>query len=180
MLEAHVEAGPLQRCPAATPRPGAAGGAVRGLAALLLTLLDGETRVWLAPMRWPGGARRTGCASIPAAPLRRRPRPPSCCCLRSDADAGVWTTLDAGTEEEPQHGATLLLEVPSLHQAGRGSRCSRGPGIDEHAGAGRRRPPRCVLAGAATRARFPRGVDVILCCGDTLAALPRTVAIEEG
>jgi alpha-D-ribose 1-methylphosphonate 5-triphosphate synthase subunit PhnH len=28
-------------------------------------------------------------------------------------------------------------------------------------------------------ALFPRGVDLILCAGDKLTALPRTVAIEE-
>jgi hypothetical protein len=32
---------------------------------------------------------------------------------------------------------------------------------------------------AMNRARFPRGVDVILCAGTRIAALPRTVRIEE-
>jgi alpha-D-ribose 1-methylphosphonate 5-triphosphate synthase subunit PhnH len=33
---------------------------------------------------------------------------------------------------------------------------------------------------AANAVRFPRGVDVILCAGDTIAALPRSVSIREG
>ena len=27
---------------------------------------------------------------------------------------------------------------------------------------------------------FPRGIDLILCAGDTLAALPRSVTVREG
>ncbi|HZF78124.1 MAG TPA: phosphonate C-P lyase system protein PhnH [Acetobacteraceae bacterium] len=41
-------------------------------------------------------------------------------------------------------------------------------------------PPGFVAAWGANRARFPRGIDVILCAGDRVAALPRTVRIEEG
>jgi hypothetical protein len=36
-----------------------------------------------------------------------------------------------------------------------------------------------LAAWQANRARVPRGVDVILCAGERLAALPRTVAIAE-
>jgi len=41
-------------------------------------------------------------------------------------------------------------------------------------------PPGFLAEWEANRALFPRGVDVILCAGDHLAALPRTVRIEEG
>ena len=43
-----------------------------------------------------------------------------------------------------------------------------------------RTDPAFVAAWAANRARFPRGVDVVLCAGDRIAALPRSVTIEEG
>jgi alpha-D-ribose 1-methylphosphonate 5-triphosphate synthase subunit PhnH len=36
-----------------------------------------------------------------------------------------------------------------------------------------------VARWAANHALFPRGVDLVLCAGERLAALPRSVAIEE-
>jgi alpha-D-ribose 1-methylphosphonate 5-triphosphate synthase subunit PhnH len=88
-------------------------------------------------------------------------------------------TLDAGTEEEPQDGATLILEVAGLEENA-GWRLT-GPGIrDFHALRVIGAPPGFVAGWARNRARFPRGVDVILTADDRLAALPRTVRIEEG
>lgn len=94
-------------------------------------------------------------------------------------DAAELLALEAGTEEEPEAGATLLIEVAALAE-GEGWRLS-GPGIS---GTHRLRvdgaPAGFVAAWTANRARFPRGVDVVLCAGDQVAALPRTVRIEEG
>jgi len=87
--------------------------------------------------------------------------------------------LDAGTEEEPERGATLLVQVAALVE-GAGWRLT-GPGIErEHRLRVEGLPPGFVSDWAANRALFPRGVDVILCAGDRLAALSRTVAIAEG
>ncbi len=88
-------------------------------------------------------------------------------------------TLAAGSEEKPQQGATLVLQVVAL-EARAGWRLT-GPGIErEHRLAVRGAPAGFVAAWAANRTRFPRGVDVVLCAGDRLAALPRSVTIEEG
>jgi alpha-D-ribose 1-methylphosphonate 5-triphosphate synthase subunit PhnH len=92
--------------------------------------------------------------------------------------AAVLLDLDPGTEEEPERGATLILEVDALDAAA-GWRLS-GPGIrDLHHLRVRGAPHGFLRDWAANRARFPRGVDVILCAGAHIAALPRTVRIEE-
>jgi alpha-D-ribose 1-methylphosphonate 5-triphosphate synthase subunit PhnH len=39
--------------------------------------------------------------------------------------------------------------------------------------------PGFVAEWAANHARFPRGIDLILCAGDRLAAFPRTLMIQE-
>jgi alpha-D-ribose 1-methylphosphonate 5-triphosphate synthase subunit PhnH len=87
-----------------------------------------------------------------------------------------FEVFEAGTDERPDLSATLLLQVPSLI-AHRGVRLT-GPGIGGEA--------RLEVAGApalwpslrANAARFPRGVDVILCAGARVAALPRTTRVE--
>ncbi|PWS36316.1 phosphonate C-P lyase system protein PhnH [Falsiroseomonas bella] len=86
--------------------------------------------------------------------------------------------LEAGTDEEPERGATLILEVAALEEAG-GWRL-RGPGIrDEHRLRVTGAPPGFVAEWARNHARFPCSVDVILCAGARIAALPRSLRIEE-
>ncbi|PZW50874.1 alpha-D-ribose 1-methylphosphonate 5-triphosphate synthase subunit PhnH [Humitalea rosea] len=84
--------------------------------------------------------------------------------------------LTPGTDEIPSAGATLVVQVESIEE-GEGWTLS-GPGID-----GLRRlkvtglPDDFPAQWAANHARFPRGVDVILCAGDRLAGLPRSVTL---
>lgn len=105
--------------------------------------------------------------------------PDSAAFILATAASPPIATLAPGSEEKPQHGATLLLQVAGL-EAGSGWRLT-GPGIEhEHRLQVTGAPPGFLADWAANRARFPRGVDVVLCAGDRLAALPRTVAIAEG
>jgi alpha-D-ribose 1-methylphosphonate 5-triphosphate synthase subunit PhnH len=137
-------------------------------AAVLLTLVDAAT-----PLRLAAGAEAESWVRFHCG-----------CPLVVDGAAFVLDPaaalleLDPGTEEEPERGATLILEVASL-EASAGWRLT-GPGIEaEHrlkvAGA----PAGFVADWARNRARFPCGVDAILCAGSRIAALPRTVRIEE-
>ncbi|MFH5923049.1 phosphonate C-P lyase system protein PhnH [Roseomonas xinghualingensis] len=87
--------------------------------------------------------------------------------------------LRAGTDEDPQASATLILQVEALEE-GAGWRLT-GPGIEhEHRLRVVGAPEGFVAEWAANAARFPRGVDVILCAGDAVAALPRSITIREG
>ena len=87
--------------------------------------------------------------------------------------------LQAGSEEEPERGATLVLQVGALH-AGHGWRLS-GPGIErEHRLLVEGLDPAFLPQWQARRALFPRGVDIIFCAGQDIAALPRTTLAEEG
>jgi len=84
-----------------------------------------------------------------------------------------------GTLAFPDASTTIVLEVSELKPVA-GWRLS-GPGIEGHTplGAGLL-PPQFETALKANRLLFPRGVDIILCCGDQLTALPRTTCIEPG
>ncbi|WP_431284433.1 phosphonate C-P lyase system protein PhnH [Humitalea sp. 24SJ18S-53] len=86
-------------------------------------------------------------------------------------------TLASGTDEIPSAGATLVVQVASLsNEAGWHL---TGPGI-----LGARHlnvaglPADFPAQWAANRGAFPRGVDVVLCAGTALAALPRSVTLE--
>lgn len=142
-------------------------------AAVLLALADADTPLWSdagadaeAWLRFHCGAPFVACPGAAGFVLATC-RPPA------------LDTLEAGTEEQPQRGATLVLQVAAL-ETGRGWRLT-GPGIErEHRLMVTGAPDGFLAAWAANRARFPRGVDVVLCAGDRLAALPRSVTIEEG
>lgn len=137
-------------------------------AAVLLTLVDVAT-----PLRLAAGAEAEAWVRFHC----------GCPIVRDGAAfvldaAASLLSLEAGTDEEPQSGATLILDVAALTE-GTGWLLT-GPGIrDTHRMRVDGAPAGFVADWAANRARFPRGVDVILCAGTRIAALPRSVAIEE-
>jgi alpha-D-ribose 1-methylphosphonate 5-triphosphate synthase subunit PhnH len=140
--------------------------------AVLLTLADADTPLWLdAGAAVESWARfHCGCPVVaePGAALFA---------LACGAPPPL-AALEAGTDEDPHRSATLILQVTAL-EPGAVWRLT-GPGIErEHRLRVEGLPAGFLAAWRANRARFPRGVDVILCAGERLAALPRTVAIAE-
>jgi len=167
VLEAMSRPGRVQRAPALPEVPP---GLSPAAAAVLLTLVDADTKLRLAAGAEAEAWVRFHCGA-PLAPADQ-----AAFVLDPGADLAV---LDPGTEEEPERGATLILQVAALEE-GRGWRLT-GPGIrDTHRLAVTGAPDGFLRDWAANAKRFPRGVDVILCAGDRLAALPRTLRIEEG
>lgn len=143
----------------------------RATAAALLTLVDGDTPLWVdeaAGAAWDWIAFHCGAvrAGMGAAGFGL-------------ALGGVRLAgFAAGSDDAPEDGATVVMQVAALG-AGRRLRLS-GPGLQH--------PALFAVDGvadgfvaewAANRALFPRGVDLVLCAGDRLAGLPRSVTIEE-
>ncbi len=85
------------------------------------------------------------------------------------------STLD-GSDDAPEGGATVILQVEGL---GQGTVLTlTGPGIAHRATlAVAGLPDDFVARWAENHARYPRGVDLILCAGTHVAALPRTVQV---
>lgn len=144
------------------------------VAQMLLTLTDETTPVWwqqpsarLADwLRFHTGAdlapSPAGAAFAVITQLRRLP---------------PLADFASGTPEFPERSTTLLIEVPSL-DVGATFELS-GPGIRE-----RQRvridglPARFWSEWQANGARFPQGVDLLLCCGRDLIGLPRTTRVR--
>ncbi|MGX9965248.1 phosphonate C-P lyase system protein PhnH [Roseomonas sp. F4] len=165
VLQAMSRPGLVQRIPVPPETPP---GLSPAAAALLLTLVDSSTPLCLDAGAEAEAWVRFHCgASLAAA---------------GAADFALnapLLALSPGTEEEPERGATLILDVAALEE-GTGWRLT-GPGIEHLHRLRVTGAPEDFLADwAGNRRRAPCGVDVILCAGDVIAALPRSVAIEEG
>jgi alpha-D-ribose 1-methylphosphonate 5-triphosphate synthase subunit PhnH len=168
VLEAMARPGSLHPVGVGLVPPAPLGQAAAGV---LLTLVDGETRLWMAPAFAP--ARdwvNFHCGTAPVAAAE------TAAFVLADALPDL-ARLDTGSDESPDASATVILQVGGFGR-GRALRLS-GPGL--------RRPAVLEVAGlpedfaalwAANHALFPRGVDVLLCCAGMLAALPRSLAVE--
>ena len=140
-------------------------------AAVLLALVDHDTPLHIAPDCSAAAAWLTfHCGTAPS------PSPASPFAVaRALPDLA---TLSPGTDEAPESSTTLVLQVPAL---------GTGPAFTL-AGPGLKAPARFQVTGlppgfaaswAANPALFPRGVDLILCAGTTVAALPRSTTVTE-
>jgi alpha-D-ribose 1-methylphosphonate 5-triphosphate synthase subunit PhnH len=140
-------------------------------AAVLLTLVDHETPLWLdsqADAAKPWITFHTGAPMVDA-------RAAAFVMALTFPDLG---SLSAGSDETPETAATVILQVRSLSS---GTRLKlEGPGL--------RVPSEFRVDGlpadfaslwSANRALFPRGIDLILCAGTEMAALPRSVVVRE-
>jgi alpha-D-ribose 1-methylphosphonate 5-triphosphate synthase subunit PhnH len=146
-------------------------------ASMCLTLVDGETPVWL-----DAAARRAdiieylrfhcGC---PIAADAREGR------FAVVVDPSVMPSLDAfdpGSDEYPDRSATVIVQVDEL-RTDAGLRLT-GPGIESETRLeGRRLPEAFWESVLRNHALFPRGVDLILAAGSTMVALPRTTRVDD-
>lgn len=144
--------------------------------ALLLALLDQDTRVWLSPALagGPAGAYlrfHTGCS------IANEPAAADFALVANAAELPALETFAQGSDERPDLSTTLVVQVEALSSS-EGWRLT-GPGIRSSARlAARGLGSEFVAQWAGNRKRFPRGVDLFLACGSVLCALPRTTLIE--
>jgi alpha-D-ribose 1-methylphosphonate 5-triphosphate synthase subunit PhnH len=172
-LAAIAAPGSLQRVSAEVDLPN---GVTAAAGALLLALLDPDTRLWLSPSLQAGDAPaylrfHTGCA------LAGHSAECDFALVASLAELPDLAQFPAGTDLYPDRSASVVLQVDGLAVDGGWS--LSGPGMQRSA--------RLRVAGlgadfaAAWRennARFPRGIDFYFASGSTLCALARTTRIE--
>jgi len=162
-LDALARPGTLRQVPGVqAPSP-----LSEGAGALLLTLIDAETPLYLAGASDRQAVRdwlafHTGAPIVAAAECRFA--------------VGTWPALaplsrfPGGTPERPDAAATLIVEMAELRTEG--VRLA-GPGIE---GAAALNLPE-IAAFAANAARYPLGCDLLFCAGRTIAGLPRSTRV---
>ncbi len=187
VLQAMSRPGSLQVLPPQATQGLQAPGISAALNAVLLTLLDADTSLHLGPF-WHRDALQDYLRFHTATRLVEEAEQVNeaefVVISSANAFAHWWSVLDMGSDETPQRSSTLILEVQSLSQkAGEpGGLLLSGPGIQDV-----QRlvvgdvPPDFWQARIQAQALFPRGVDLILCCDQTVAAIPRSthIVIEE-
>lgn len=168
LMNAMARPGRIQPCGVLHDLPEALSPAA---AAALLTLADSETPVWTDAM----GAAREWLGFHTGAPLVREASGAQF--LLATRGMPALASLNQGSDDMPQESATLIVQVDGLDD-GAGWRLT-GPGIQhEHRLAALGLPSDFLAQWAANRAQFPRGVDLVLCAGQRIAALPRGTEIR--
>ncbi|MEJ5375401.1 MAG: phosphonate C-P lyase system protein PhnH [bacterium] len=138
---------------------------------VLLTLADHAVRLWTDLPK--GSAVLASIKTFCGSTMVERPRDAELVMFTKPAEALSVYDFNLGTEDRPEQGATLLLQVDSLTE-GDGFRLS-GPGIYDKAFLKVAGVPESFWSWRRTlEKRYPLGVDLILTCGSFLAALPRT------
>ena len=141
-------------------------------AAVLLTLADQETPLWLDP---GAASARDWIAFHCGAPAEGDPARAAFAFAIGLPDL---TRFSPGTHEAPETSATVIVQLSAL-SGGRRYRLS-GPGLRGYAEMAPVGLPASFAADwRRNRALCPGGIDVILCAGGAMTALPRTVLIEE-
>ena len=143
-------------------------------AAALLTLADFETALWL-PTDLAAEDVGAWLRFHTGAPLAAAPERAAFAWI--DAAALDLARFAVGDPAYPDRSTTLIVEVETLASA---DLMLAGPGVrgERRFGFAPRRAD-FLAAWRANGAAFPLGVDLILTCGERLAALPRTARIFE-
>lgn len=150
-------------------------------AAVCLALLDFETPLWIDG----GGDTDVATAFLAfhtGAPRAVEPDQADFVLIADGRALPALDTFRLGTDEAPETSATVIVQVADLAAASPGADGAwrlTGPGIDGAAGLRVAGLPDGIVDDLARNAdRFPRGIDLILCAGRRIAALPRTTRVE--
>lgn len=138
-------------------------------AIVLLTLADTHTKIALPQnstaydwLRFHTGAPSADLATADFCVASTRP---------------ALTNLRQGTDATPEDGATLILDVERLEGA---LFELFGPGLQTPVTMPLPLDPAFIEEWQTQSHNAPRGVDIILCAGQQILALPRSLQIKEG
>ena len=138
-------------------------------ASVLLTLADIDTPVWLDQAASPARDWVQFHCGVPFTG-------PELAVFAVCLDLPPLTAFNWGSHDGPETSTTVILQLPRLDE-GPALRLA-GPGLQAPAVVRLGLPWDFAARWHANRVAFPRGIDLVLCAGDAVAALPRTVSVE--
>lgn len=148
------------------------------LAAVALTLLDHDTPVWLDPALAINEAAIGWLRFHTGAPLTANPADAAFAFATDAESLPLLSEFAQGSDEYPDRSTTIVIATAEL--TGGPALTLKGPGIKDTAAFAPQSLPADIVAQLAeNRARFPRGVDLILVAPGLVAGLPRTTRVSE-
>jgi alpha-D-ribose 1-methylphosphonate 5-triphosphate synthase subunit PhnH len=172
VMDAMANPGTVQRLGFALP---AFAGVESAAIAALLTLADGETPVWLSTDLDAGLAPylrfHCGC------PIVGEAKRATFALIGRGADAAQAFDCEVGSDEYPDRSATVLIQVAALD--GGAEVTLHGPGIKDTRRIAPKLPAAFWDGWRRNAGLYPRGVDVLLVCGQDVIGLPRSSQIRE-
>ena len=147
-------------------------------AAVACAVVDADTPVWLDGAL-AIDAVRTWLGFHTGARFANSPGEAAFALIADGAGMPALQRFAQGTEEYPDRSSTVILQLSALD--GGDALAFEGPGIRTRATiAPVGLPAEFPTQWRANRARFPRGVDLILAAGAAIACLPRSARLLAG
>ena len=148
-----------------------------GALALLLTLADQETPIWLASSLATSETLKNFIAFHCGARVVDDPALATFVFLSSPLELAPLARFAQGDPDYPDRSATVIIQVEAFDDHawrffGPGLPSPRSFGVSPA-------PDAFVEMWTANQASFPLGVDLIFVCGAQIAALPRSLRISE-
>lgn len=141
--------------------------------AVMMTLVDRETPLWiddalrddalLSNLRFHTGAPITDSMDAPFA------------LLHAKSSIGI-DRFSPGDNVSPEKSSTLIIDVTAL--SGGLTLRLRGPGLQERRAIAPQLPESVLHYLRDRHHRFPQGIDLIFTCGENMMALPRSTDVE--
>lgn len=152
------------------------------MAALVLTLCDAQTPVWLDPELRSESAVESWIRFHTGAPLVDDVATAMFCVVTAGSALPPLAELAQGTDEEPHLSATVIIDAANAEPVL--TLQASGPGIKgttrwDGAGLDPSRSREFLASWSENHRSFPRGVDLIFAGPDTVRGLPRTTELTE-
>jgi alpha-D-ribose 1-methylphosphonate 5-triphosphate synthase subunit PhnH len=173
VMDAMAKPGSMHPLPVVTAPPAPLSASA---AAVIVTLADADTPVWLDPALMKTSQVREWIVFHTGAPIAEHQSDAAFALVAAPQNLSALNGFSLGTQEYPDRSATVIVQVSTLTDGT--ALTLQGPGIKDRAQlAPDPMPPHFEAQWQANRSAFPRGIDLILAAPDCVAAMPRSTRL---
>ncbi|MBC7280654.1 phosphonate C-P lyase system protein PhnH [Hoeflea sp.] len=173
LMDAMARPGSVQALPAVTAPPAPL---TASASALIATLADADTPVWLDPALTKTSAVRDWIIFHTGAPITAYQSEAAFAVVAAPERLSALNGFALGTQEFPDRSTTVILQVSTLTDGA--VLTLEGPGIKGRESlAPDPMPQHFAKQWTANRQAFPRGIDLVLAGPGCVAAMPRSTRL---